>query len=73
MKENCTLFTEVLTEINLLYGYLLPGIPIRYLLPGIPIRYPLAGTPIRYPHRGIQRWLCRYPNYCDVLPSHFLS
>ena len=25
---------EVLTETNLLYGYLLPGIPIRYPLPG---------------------------------------
>ena len=34
MKENCTLFTEVLSETKLLYGYLLPGIPIRYSLPG---------------------------------------
>ena len=37
MKENWALFTEVLTETNLLYGYLLPGIPIRYPLPRVSI------------------------------------
>ena len=34
IKENCTLFVEVLTKTNLLYEYLLPAIPIRFPLSG---------------------------------------
>ena len=52
IKENWALFTDVLTETNLLYGYLVPTVS----------RLPTGYTQTVSPYRGIQHWLFRYPN-----------